>query len=49
LFATGLAYAGPASPIHDEPLDRGRIAIGVLTFALGALCFTPIPVEIVTP
>jgi membrane-associated protease RseP (regulator of RpoE activity) len=49
LFATGLAYAGPASPIHDEPLGRGRIAVGILTFVLGALCFTPIPVEIVTP
>ena len=49
LFATGLAYAGPASPIQDEPLDRNRIAIGVVTFVLGALCFTPVPVEIVTP
>jgi membrane-associated protease RseP (regulator of RpoE activity) len=49
LFALGLAYAGPATPIHDEPLDRKRVLVGVLTFVLGALCFTPIPVEIVTP
>ncbi|MFC7132576.1 MULTISPECIES: site-2 protease family protein [Salinibaculum] len=49
LFATGLAYAGPASPMRDEPLDRERVAVGVLTLVLGALCFTPIPVEIVTP
>jgi membrane-associated protease RseP (regulator of RpoE activity) len=49
LFATGLAYAGPAAPIRDDPLDRKRVAIGVLTFVLGALCFTPIPVEIVAP
>ncbi len=48
LFATGLAYAGPASPREDSPLGRGRIAVGVLTFVLGALCFTPIPVEVVT-
>jgi len=49
LFATGLAYAGPAAPIRDDPLDRKRVAVGALTFVLGALCFTPIPVEIVTP
>ena len=47
VFAVGLAYAGPADPIEDEPLDRPRIAIGVLTFVLAVLCFTPIPVEIV--
>ncbi|MFT4947790.1 MAG: membrane-associated protease RseP (regulator of RpoE activity) [Natronomonas sp.] len=47
LFAVGLAYAGPADPIDDEPLDRKRMALGIVTFALAALCFTPIPVEIV--
>jgi membrane-associated protease RseP (regulator of RpoE activity) len=49
LFALGLAYAGPATPIRDDPLDRRRVAVGVLTFVLGALCFTPIPVEIIQP
>lgn len=47
LFAVGLAYAGPADPIDDEALDRKRMALGVVTFVLAALCFTPIPVEIV--
>jgi membrane-associated protease RseP (regulator of RpoE activity) len=47
LFAVGLAYAGPADPINDEPLDRKRMVLGVVTFVLAALCFTPIPVEIV--
>jgi len=47
LFAVGLAYAGPADPIHDHPLDRKRMLLGVATFALAALCFTPIPVELV--
>ena len=47
LFAVGLAYAGPANPVQDEPLDRKRMAIGVLTFVLALLCFTPIPIEIV--
>jgi len=49
LFALGLAYAGPVDPIDDSPLDRPRIALGVLTFVLGALCFTPVPVEIIQP
>jgi len=47
VFALGLAYAGPADPIYDEPLDRKRVAVGVVTFLLGLLCFTPVPVEIV--
>jgi membrane-associated protease RseP (regulator of RpoE activity) len=49
LFAVGLAYAGPATPVDDRPLDRKRIALGVLTFLLGVLCFTPVPVEVVAP
>jgi len=47
LFALGLAYAGPARPIDEQPLGRKRIALAVLTFALAALCFTPVPIEIV--
>ncbi len=47
LVALGLAYVGSARPVFDEPLDRRRIAVGVLTFVLGALCFTPVPIEIV--
>ena len=47
LFATGLAYAGPATPIEDSPLDRTRLLLGVVTFVLAALCFTPVPIEII--
>lgn len=47
LFAIGLAYAGPAQPINDDGLDRKRMALGIVTFALAALCFTPVPIEIV--
>jgi len=47
LFAIGLAYAGPADPLDDSPLDRKRMLVGVLTFVLAMLCFTPVPVEIV--
>ncbi|MFC6733793.1 site-2 protease family protein [Haladaptatus sp. GCM10025707] len=45
LFAMGIAYAGPAQPVHDDPMDAKRIAVGILTFVLGILCFTPIPIE----
>ena len=47
LIATGLAYAGPARPTTDEPLDLRRVAVGVATFVLGIACFTPVPFEIV--
>ncbi|WP_255150934.1 site-2 protease family protein [Halorarius halobius] len=47
LVALGLAYAGPVDPIFEEGLDRKRMAVGLLTFALGLLCFTPVPFELV--
>ncbi|NLV14152.1 site-2 protease family protein [Haloarcula argentinensis] len=46
LFATGLAYAGPARPTVDTTLDRRRTLLGVVTFLLGLACFTPVPFEI---
>ncbi len=48
LFATALAYNGPADPIDDTALGRRRVAIGVGTFLLGALCFMLIPVQVVS-
>ena len=47
VFAVGLSYAGPATPIEDSPLDRKRFVLGIITFILAVLCFTPVPVEIV--
>jgi membrane-associated protease RseP (regulator of RpoE activity) len=47
LFALGLAYAGPVDPVEDSALDRKRFALGAFTFVLAALCFTPVPIEIV--
>ena len=41
--AIALAYAGPATPVLDDALDRRRMAVGVFTFVLGLLCFTPVP------
>lgn len=47
VIAIGLAYAGPAHPIQDDSLDSRRMAVGVLTFVLGLLCFTPVPFQLV--
>ncbi|ELY54062.1 site-2 protease family protein [Natronolimnohabitans innermongolicus] len=41
------AAAGAARPITDEQLDPGRYAVGLLTFGLGALCFMPVPLQVV--
>lgn len=49
VFAFLLVRAGPADPVDETPLDRPRMAVGLLAFVLGALCFTPVPVEIVEP
>jgi membrane-associated protease RseP (regulator of RpoE activity) len=46
VIAIGLAYAGPAHPVTDEPLDRKRIALGTVTLLLGLLCFTPVPFDL---
>jgi hypothetical protein len=42
-----LASKGPATPVRDESLGRGRFLLGTVTFGLGLLCFMPIPVVIV--
>jgi membrane-associated protease RseP (regulator of RpoE activity) len=47
IFTAVLASVGPAHPINDDRLGVGRIALGVLTFVLGILCFMPVPLAIV--
>ncbi|WP_226039454.1 site-2 protease family protein [Natrinema sp. DC36] len=47
LLTAWAASRGPATPIRDEPLGRGRFLLGTVTFGLGLLCFMPIPVVIV--
>jgi membrane-associated protease RseP (regulator of RpoE activity) len=49
VFTLGIAYAGPATPIYDDALDAKRTALGIVTFVLGALCFTPVPFELGVP
>jgi membrane-associated protease RseP (regulator of RpoE activity) len=48
LLSAFIALKGPANPIDDAPLDTPRIAVGIATFALGALCFMLVPVEVIT-
>jgi membrane-associated protease RseP (regulator of RpoE activity) len=46
VLAGVFAFMGSAKPISDDDLDRTRVIIGVVTFVLGALCFTPVPIEV---
>ncbi len=46
LIATFLLAVGHARPINEESLGRGRIAVGILTFLLAALCFHPFPIQV---
>ena len=48
VFTAVLASVGPARPVRDESLDRGRFALGIVTFVLGVLCFTPVPIQIIS-
>ncbi|RLM90382.1 site-2 protease family protein [Halobellus sp. Atlit-38R] len=46
LLSAVIAFKGPADPIDDSPLDTPRVLVGIATFALGALCFLLVPIEV---
>jgi membrane-associated protease RseP (regulator of RpoE activity) len=46
VFSAFIAFKGPANPIDDSPLGTPRIVLGIATFALGALCFLLVPIEV---
>jgi membrane-associated protease RseP (regulator of RpoE activity) len=46
-FSILLAANGAAHPLSEERLGWRRQLVGVLTFAVGLLCFTPVPFELV--
>ncbi|MFB6108972.1 MAG: site-2 protease family protein [Haloplanus sp.] len=48
LFATAIAYNGPANPADETPLGWKRQAVGLLTFGLGALCFLLVPIQLMS-
>ena len=47
VLALVFSYIGPANPIYEVELDRKRKVLAVVTFVLGILCFTPVPIQIV--
>lgn len=46
LFATVIAYNGPANPADETPLGWKRQILGLITFGLGALCFLLVPIQL---
>ena len=48
VFAVVIPFNGPANPTDEERLGWPRIAVGIGTFALGALCFLLVPIEVTT-
>ncbi len=45
-FSLLIAYKGAADPADETPLGWPRIAAGLLTFAVGALCFMLVPIQV---
>ena len=48
VFSLLIAFNGPANPDDEARLDWPRVAVGVLTFGAGALCFLLVPIQIVS-
>ena len=42
-----MTLVGAVRPIDDSPLGRKRFVVGVVTFVLAGLCFTPVPIEMI--
>jgi membrane-associated protease RseP (regulator of RpoE activity) len=48
-FSLLIAFNGPAEPADERRLGWPRLAVGVVTFGVGALCFLLVPIQVVTP
>jgi membrane-associated protease RseP (regulator of RpoE activity) len=47
LFLSFFAAAGHPKPLDDDiPLGKGRMALGIIIFILGLLCFTLVPFQV---
>jgi len=47
LLLSFFAAAGHPKPLNDDiPLGKGRMALGIITFILGLLCFTLVPFQV---
>ena len=47
VFAAVIAFNGPANPTDEEGLGLARLAVGIATFAVGALCFLLVPIQVI--
>ncbi|SNY03657.1 hypothetical protein SAMN06295989_102121 [Methanohalophilus euhalobius] len=48
IYIVVFSMVGHPEPLEDNiNLDKGRLGVGIVTFALGALCFTLVPFTIV--
>ena len=47
VFSMVIAFNGPADPGEEDRLGWPRLAVGIATFAVGALCFLLVPIEVV--
>ena len=48
VFALFIAFNGPADPLDESQLGWPRMLVGIITFALGLLCFMLVPVQVVS-
>ena len=48
VFALVIAFNGPANPADEEWIGWPRLAVGLATFALGALCFLLVPIQVIS-
>ncbi len=48
VFSLVIAFNGPANPTDEDRIGWPRLAVGVGTFAAGALCFLLVPVQVVS-
>ena len=48
VFAMVIAANGPANPDDERRVGWPRFLVGVLTFAVGALCFLLVPIQVVS-
>ena len=46
LFMLLIAYNGPAEPLDETAIGRRRLLVGILTFAVGLLCFMLVPIQV---
>jgi membrane-associated protease RseP (regulator of RpoE activity) len=47
VFATVIAFNGPANPTDEGGVGLPRLAVGIATFAVGALCFLLVPIQVI--